>query len=232
MNYLLSHSSDLLGGVQGTLLVCATTIPVSLVLGVLGGAAGFYRIPFLTQMLRVILEVIRNTPLYLQLVLVFFALPSIGIKFSPFVSGFLTLSVWGSVYNSENFRAGFEAVDRHIVEGAEAIGLTPRQTFLYTILPIGFRIAFRSVLNTSIALLKDSSYLVAVGYLEATDAVYSLVNLDFRVTPLFAFLAVVYLSLVWGFSRAAGLLERWLMRPYDLTTAGSPRQLEQACEVQ
>jgi polar amino acid transport system permease protein len=230
--YLLSHCLYLLDGLKGTLLICATTIPVSLVLGVLGGAAGFYRIPVLTQILRVILEIVRNTPLYLQLVLVFFALPSIGIRFSPFLSGFLTLSVWGGVYNSENFRAGFEAVDQHIIEGAEAVGLTQPQTFLYAVLPIGFRIAFRSVLNTSIALVKDSSYLVAVGYLEATNAVYSLVNLDFRVTPLFAFLAIVYLGLVWGLSRAAALLERRLMRPYDLTAAGPQKHLEQAWELQ
>jgi His/Glu/Gln/Arg/opine family amino acid ABC transporter permease subunit len=230
LGYLLSHRSYLLDGLEGTLLVCITTIPVSLVLGALGGVAGFYRIPILHQVLHVIIEIVRNTPLYLQLIFVFFALPTIGVRLSPFVSGFLTLSVWGSVYNSENFRAGFEAVDRHIIEGAEAIGLTRPQTFLYAVLPIGFRIAFRSVLNTSIALLKDSSYLVAVGYLEATDAVYSLVNLDFRVTPLFAFLAVVYLGLVWGLSRLAGVLERWLMRPYDSTTAGPPTHLEPAWE--
>lgn len=232
MGYLLSHRSYLLDGFEGTLLICATTIPVSLLLGMLGGVVGFYRIPVLNQSLRAIIEIIRNTPLYLQLIFVFFALPTIGVKFSPFFAGFLALSVWGAVYNSENFRAGFEAVDRHIIEGAEALGLTRRQTFLYGVLPIGLRIAFRSVLNTSIALVKDSSYLVAVGYLEATDAAYSLVNLDFRVVPLFVFLAIVYLTLVWGLSRAGGHLERWLMRPYDLTAPGSLKHVGQEWALQ
>lgn len=232
MDYLLAHRSYLLDGLGGTLLICATTIPVSLVLGVLGGSVGFYRIPVLHPLLRVITEMVRNTPLYLQLIFLFFALPAIGIKFSPFFAGFLALTIWGGVYNSENFRAGFEAVDRHIIEGAAAVGLTRRQTFLYGVLPIGLRIAFRSVLNTSIALVKDSSYLVAVGYLEATDAVYSLINLDFRVIPLFAFLAVVYLVLVWVLSRAAGLLERRLMRPYEVTATGPGNHLEQEWALQ
>lgn len=232
MGYLIAHRSYLLAGLGGTLLICVTTIPVSLVLGALGGVAGFYRIPVFSQALRIVIEIVRNTPLYLQLVFVFFALPTIGIKLSPFVSGFLVLSIWGGVYNSENFRAGCEAVDRHIIEGAQAVGLTRLQTFLYAILPIGFLIAFRSVLNTSIALLKDSSYLVAVGFLEVTDAVYSLVNLDFRVTPLFAFLAIVYLGLVWVLSRAAGFLEQWLMRPYNAVGDGRGKPIEQALERQ
>ena len=232
MNYLLAHRSYLLDGFEGTLLVCATAIPASLAIGVLGGIVGFYRIPIVHQALRIMIEIIRNTPLYLQLIFLFFALPTIGVKFSPFFAGFIALSIWGGVYNSENFRAGFEAIDRHIVEGADAIGLTRRQTFLYAVLPIGFRIAFRSILNTSIALVKDSSYLVAVGYLEATDAAYSLVNLDFRITPLFLFLAIVYLGLVWALSGVAGHFERWLMRPYDSTAPGSQQRPEQEWALQ
>ena len=74
------------------------------------GAARAHRIPVLSQLTAVYVEVIRNTPILVQIFMLFFALPQVGIRLNAFTAAWLSVTIWGGAFNSENFRAGFEAV--------------------------------------------------------------------------------------------------------------------------
>ena len=76
------------------------------------GAARAHRIPVVTQLAAVYVEIIRNTPILVQIFLLFYGLPTLSphLRFTPFTTAWLAVTIWGGAFNTENFRAGFEAV--------------------------------------------------------------------------------------------------------------------------
>ena len=102
--------------------------------------------------------------------------------------------IWGGAFNTENFRAGFEAVPTRFREAGYALGFAPLKTFLNVTLPIGGRIALPSSINTYISVLKNTSLLLVIGYAELTNVANNIQSLTFRTFEMFTVLAVVYLA--------------------------------------
>ena len=197
----------LLSGLRWTLIISAIGIVGSLLVGLVGGAIRAHRIPGAHQALAAYIEAIRNTPLLVQIFFLFFALPEIGLKLGGFTVAWLSLTLWGSAYQIENFRAGFEAVSPAYREGGRALGMSTFDVFFLITLPMGVRIALPSLTNISISVLKNSAFMVAIGFPELTERVVDIVSLSFRVFEMFFVLAVVYLALVWGLSALMRLAE-------------------------
>lgn len=213
--YLLEHAPELGRGLGWTIMLSVLAIAASGLVGIVFGAVRSYRVPLVNQVVIGFVEFIRNTPLLVQIFFLFFAFPLVGISFSAFVTAFVTLTVWGAAYNTENFRAGFDAVNRETSEAGLALGLRQHQVFRYLVLPLGFHVAFRSVLNTSISVLKNSSYMVVISFPELTETAVNLATRSFRVFELFGLLGAVYLGLVGLLSYVARRLESRLMTPYE-----------------
>ena len=98
---------ELLDGLVNTLKVSAIAIAGSFVIGLTLGAARAHRIPVVSQLTAVYLEIIRNTPILVQIFMLFYALPQIGIRLDAFTTAWVAVTIWGGAFNSENFRAGF-----------------------------------------------------------------------------------------------------------------------------
>ena len=114
--------------------------------------------------------------------------------------------IWGGAFNTENFRAGFEAVPYRFREAGLALGFSRLATFFRVTLPIGGRIALPSTINTYISVLKNTSLMTAIGFQELTTTSRSISASNFRDVEMLASIAVVYLALVWtplGLIRAA-----------------------------
>ena len=141
---------------------------------------------------------IRNTPILVQIFMIFYALPQFGIVFDQFTVAWLSVMIWGGAFNSENFRAGFEAVPHRYREAAAALGFSRLATFLNVTLPIGGRIALPSSINTYISVLKNTSLMYVIGYPELTTTALNISNLTLETTEALTVLAFVYLTLVWG----------------------------------
>ena len=109
-SFIWDNWDALLWGLVRTLKVSAIAIVGAFVIGVLGGAARAYRVPVVSQLAAIYVEVIRNTPILVQIFFLFFGLPQIGITLDAFTVAWLAVMIWGGAYNTENFRAGFEAV--------------------------------------------------------------------------------------------------------------------------
>ena len=215
-SFVWEHRGDFAGGLEKTLKISVIAIAGAFAIGVVLGAARAHRIPVVNQLAAVYVEVIRNTPILVQIFFVFFALPQFQIRLEPETAAWLTLMAWGGAFNVENFRAGFGAVPLRYREAAYALGFGPVRTFVNVTLPIGGRIALPSSINTYVSVLKNTAVLgPAIGYGELTNVAYSLESVSFRAFELYTVLAVVYLVVVWTLSILIRLLERHLRLPED-----------------
>ena len=214
-NYLLGQWPALLDGVWMTLRVTALAISCSLLIGVLGGAARVMKVPVLAQCVALYVELIRNTPILVQLFFIFYGLPAVGLELSLFWSGVLCLSLWAGAYQVENVRGGLATVEYGMREASMALSLKPGQYYRLVALPIALRTSLPAMLNTAISLLKNSSYLQAIGLAELTFVAVDRIAMDFRAIEMFSAICVIYLVLVGILALLTGRLSAHLQRPFQ-----------------
>jgi His/Glu/Gln/Arg/opine family amino acid ABC transporter permease subunit len=211
--FVSEYHVELREGFLNTLKVSAFGIAGAFLIGLVLGAARAHRIPVVSQITAVYVELIRNTPILVQIFMIFYALPQFGVVFDQFTVAWLSVMIWGGAFNSENFRAGFEAVSDRYREGAAALGFSRFSAFLNVTLPIGGRIALPSSINTYISVLKNTSLMYVIGYAELTTTAINIANLTLETLEALTVLAVVYLTLVWCLSFAIRKLETRLALP-------------------
>jgi His/Glu/Gln/Arg/opine family amino acid ABC transporter permease subunit len=213
--YIWEHRDQLQEALKLTLESAALGILGAFAIGLVLGAARAHRIPVISQLAGVYVEIIRNTPILAQIFLIFYGLPELSVHFrwDRFTVAVVAVMLWGGAFNTENFRAGFEAVPTRYREAGLALGFTPFRTFLNVTLPIGFRISLPSSINTYISVLKNTALMTAIGFPELTHTALDLLGTDFRTWEMLSVLAVTYLVLVWGLSALIRLLERRLALP-------------------
>jgi polar amino acid transport system permease protein len=200
----------LLGGLKLSLVISGLSIVFSLVIGIAGAIIRTLKIPFLSQLVTIFVEVIRNTPLLVHVFFLYFGLPTIGIKLSPETVGVLSLSLWGGAYAVENFRSGTEAVSKSLIESGQSLGLSSGQIVRYIIVPLGFRISFPSFSNTAISLIKNSAYMTSIGVAEMTFVAMDRMAYDFKTYEILLSIAAIYLVIIWIASFLFGRIERKL----------------------
>ena len=211
--YLSDYGSELAAGLWRTIYVSAIAIVGAFFIGLVLGAARAHRVPVVSQLAAVYVEVIRNTPILVQIFMLYFALPEIGIRLDAFTVAWLSVMVWGGAFNTENFRAGFEAVPQRYRDAAFGLGFGRLGTFFNVTLPIGGRIALPSSINTYISVLKNTSLLYVISYPELTTVALQINALTLQTVETFTVLAVTYLALVWTMSAGIRLLEGHLALP-------------------
>lgn len=233
--YMLEKLPYLLTGLKMTLVISAVSLLFSLFFGMSGAVVRLWKVPVLSQLTAVYVEAVRNTPLLVQIFFIYFGLPSLGITLSAFASGCIALSLWGGAYAVENFRGGMEAVPKGLIEAGQSLGMGRVDVVRHIILPIGFRISFPAFSNTSISVLKNSSYLTGIGLVELTFTALDSISNDFKTFEMFFAIGFLYLLLVWGISYLFSLIERKL--DYNRKTGGevksggnSDEQLAVSCE--
>lgn len=214
--YLTAQWPALMRGLWLTVQVSALSIVLSILVGVLGAAVRVLQVPVLDKLIVGYVEFIRNTPLLAQLFFIFYGLPGLGLRLSLFWSGVLCLTVWAGAYQIENVRGGLETVSKGLREAAFSLGLSPWRFFRLVAAPMAIRVGLPSMLNTSISLLKNSSYLQAIGLAELTYVAIDRISMDFRTIEMFAAICVIYLLLVLSLSFLASRLEYRLNAPFRL----------------
>ena len=154
--------------------------------------------------------IIRGTPLLLQIMFVWLALPTIlpaGFEISDFTCAVIALSLNVGAYNTECVRAGILAVPHGQIEAARALGLSPFQTFVDITLPQSLRVALPALANNLASLVKDSSLAYAISVVELTMAGYRVQAESYQPIPVFMTSAVVYLILTTAFTTLTAALE-------------------------
>jgi His/Glu/Gln/Arg/opine family amino acid ABC transporter permease subunit len=211
--FIWDHVPELAHGLVRTVEISAIAIVGASAIGILLGAARAHRIPVISQLAAIYVEVIRNTPILAQIFLLFYGLPQLGPVLTPFTAAWLSVMIWGGAFNIENFRAGFGAVPARYREAGYALGFGPIGTFVNVTLPIGGRIALPSSINTYISVVKNTSPMYVIGYMELTTTALNISNLTLQTIEALTVLAMVYLALVWSLSISIRVLEGRLALP-------------------
>lgn len=172
----------------------------------------------LDRLAQIYIEVVRGTPLLIQVLFIYYGLPKIGLQLEPFVAGVLALGFNYAAYEAENYRAGLLAIPRTQMEAAVALNMTERQSLRHVVIPQAARIVLPPTTNDFISLIKDSSLVSVISLVELTKT-YEMISTtyyDYFGTGILV--AAVYLLLGLPFVRLAHWAERYASRG---TTRGS-----------
>lgn len=153
----------------------------------------------------------RGTPLLVQLMFIYYALPYIGINLPPGIAGIIGLSLNSGAYVSEIFRAGILSIPKGQMEAARSLGMSYPMAMRYVIIPQTFRVVIPPLTNEFVALLKDSSLLYVIQVPEIAYRMRSLASASFNATP-YTVAALIYLAMTIPLTRLADYLEKRLSR--------------------
>ncbi|MBM6800286.1 amino acid ABC transporter permease [Coprobacillus cateniformis] len=163
----------MLQGAGLSLLLAAIAVCLGLILGTLGAAAKLSKYKILRILGNVYVEVIRGTPMLLQILFFYLAVPLIiqsitGERFNadPFICGLIALSINSGAYSTELIRSGIQGVDKGQWEACETIGMNYIQTMRHVILPQAFKRIVPPIVSEFITLIKDSSLISCIGVSE------------------------------------------------------------------
>jgi len=197
----------LLRGAVTTVKLSVLGMAVAIGFGLVIVIMRLYGIAPLRWFARAYVEVVRGTPLLIQLFLIYYGLPQIGIKFNPFFAGILGLGLNYAASEAENYRAGIQAIPRGQMEAALALGMNRWQALRHVILPQALRLVIPPVTNDFIAMFKDSSIVSVITMVELTKVYGMLAMSTYDYIGLGLMTAGIYFALSYPASLLAGRLE-------------------------
>ena len=197
----------LLQGALVTLEISAAAMAMAISLGLSLAVARVFAPRGVAWPIVGFIEVVRGTPLLIQLFIIFYGLPSIGIRFSPLWAAVIGLGVNYAAYEAENYRAGIQSIPRGQLDAALALGLTRLQTIRKIVLPQAVRLVIPPVTNDFIALLKDSSLVSVITMVELTKMYGQLAATNYDYIGIGLLTAAIYFLLGLPIARLSRALE-------------------------
>ncbi len=198
----------LLQGLLITVEVAAASIVLSFLIGGFAGLIRFIKIPYLSKIVGIVIDVIRNLPLLLIIFFTYFALPQIGIRFDIFWSSVAALTIFESAMLSEIIRAGLNAVPKGQMEAGLSTGLNFSQTMSIVVFPQAFKAMVPAIVSQFISLIKDTSLAVIISLPELTHNAKIIYGQNSNyVLPMFIAMTVLYFIVCYILSLVSKFLE-------------------------
>ncbi len=202
---------ELAAGLRMTLVATALGALLAFTLGLVWAIALRSSSRVLRWSIASVLELVRNTPLLVQLFLFFYVLPSVGIQFTRLTTGVLALGVHYSTYTAEVYRAGIEAVPAGQWEAATALSLSRTRTWLSVILPQAIRRVVPALGNYVIAMLKDSPLLALIGVADILQQARAHGAATFEYVEPYTMVGIAFIAIAYPASLLVRYLERRLV---------------------
>lgn len=206
--FILSILPILAKGAFMTVKLTAITIVLGTGLGLIAALAKVSRIPLFSLPAHFYTWVIRGVPLLLQLYLIYYGFPQIGLELEPFPAAVLAFSVCAGAYIAEIIRAAIESIDRGQMEAAYSLGMSYGQAMRRVILPQTYKRLLPPMANEFIALLKDSSLVSTIAMADLLRAGQLLNSATFRSLEIYVTVGIFYLLLTSVFTIGFQLLEK------------------------
>jgi His/Glu/Gln/Arg/opine family amino acid ABC transporter permease subunit len=206
---VLGSFDFLMSGLQMTLIISAMTLVLAMVLGLVIALMDMSRFTPLRWIGISIGEVIRNTPILVQLLWVYYVLPIVfSVRIESLTALVIGLSLYQAAFISEVYRSGIQGVPTGHREAAQVLGLTPIQSFLRIVLPQAVRMTLPPLASNFVQLIKFSSLGAVISVSEITRRGMELSASNFRPLETFTFIAVVYFLICWPLAMAIRWWER------------------------
>jgi His/Glu/Gln/Arg/opine family amino acid ABC transporter permease subunit len=209
LNFIARLVPALIEGAQVTVELAVLTILICLVWGLIVALAQATGGP-LSWLAGLYIQVVRNTPLLIQLYIVYFGLSMIGMGLSGFSSGLLALCIQNGGYIAEIYRGGLQAVSVRQYEAGRALGMRRRTLYSAVIIPQVFARIIPPMTNQAISITKDTSQVAAIAVMEIMKIAQVWVESSANTYDVFLGVAIVYLALTSAAGLAGKLLERQL----------------------
>ncbi|MDI2217167.1 amino acid ABC transporter permease [Pseudomonas aeruginosa] len=203
----------LLQGAMYTVLFAAVSMVLGLILGFSVAVVRVTKVPVVSQIAAVYVSAFRGTPLLVQIFVLYYGLPSVGIEFTPVTAGILALTLNVAAYLSESMRGAILGIDKGQWEAGLSVGLTWGQTLWNIITPQALRLAVPSLSNSLISLIKDTSLISVITVTELRLATKEVIAETFQPLPLYLAAAGIYWLLSALFERVQKALENRLTAP-------------------
>jgi len=191
--FLDSFWDILLPGLLVTIPLTALSFTFALIIAVIVALIQFANVPILTQLARFYIWIIRGTPLLVQLFIVFYGLPHVGILIDPFVAAVVVFSINEGAYCSETMRAALESVPKGQLEAGLCAGMSWGQTIRRIVLPQAFRTAFPTLGNSLISMVKDTSLAANITVTEMFMTTQRIVARTYEPLLLYVEVGLIYL---------------------------------------
>ncbi|HEX7684248.1 MAG TPA: amino acid ABC transporter permease [Trinickia sp.] len=205
---------------EALLLAARWTVLLSLISFCAGGAVGLVllvmrvsRSRVLRTLVRVYIEVFQGTPLLLQLFIVFFGLPLVGIDVSPWVAATLGLTFFTSAYLAEIWRGCVEAVPKGQWEASASLAMNYFEQLRHVILPQAARIAVAPTVGFGVQAIKDTALVSIIGFSELAKAGAEISNATFKPFLVYGLVALIYFALCYPLTHYARSLQRTMYGP-------------------
>jgi polar amino acid transport system permease protein len=204
---LISSLPLLMAGLKITLALGAVSIAAGLVLGLFVALLRLYGPAPVRVAARIYIDILRSIPLLVLLIVVYYALPFVGLRLSPFMSAVTALTLVSGAYTAEIFRAGIEAIPRGQFEASQALGLSYRHTMIDIVLPQAVRIVIPPLTGNCINVMKDTALASVVAMPDLLKQATQAQALEANPTPLIA-AAILYVAILWPLVVLVSRLEK------------------------
>lgn len=218
MNYQLQFGSvfnawdQLAYGALHTLNLSAMAMAIGMVVAILGALAKTSGPAWLRWIVNAYIELIRNTPFLIQLFMIYFGLPSMGLRLSPDTAALIALVVNASAYGIEIIRAGIESIDKGQIEAGKALGLRPLQIFRLIVLKPSIQAVYPALTSQFILLMLNSSMCSTIAATELTAAANDIQARNFRSFEVYFVVTCIYFVLSLFFWAVFDWIEKRFLR--------------------
>lgn len=213
MDQVVTFLPPLLEGTRMTLALTAASFSLSIVVGLVVCVCRMSRTAALSRAATFYIEVVRGTPLLLQLFYIYYALPEVGIRLPAFGAGVAGLTINFGAYLAELFRAGIQSIPAGQVEAARSTGLSERDALRHVVLPQAVRVVFPALANYALVMVKESSLVAVLSVRELMRAGELLASATFRTMTVYTLVGVIYLAVSYALALAFRRYEGRLKLP-------------------
>ena len=196
-----------------TIALTVWAFVIAVVIGLVVCFCRISRAPVISQVATFYIEVIRGTPLLLQLFYIYYALPDAGIRLPAFEAGVMGLSMNFGAYLAELFRAGIQSIDAGQTQAARSLGMTTAQCMRHVVLPQALRVIFPALGNYALVLVKESSLVAVLSVRELMRAGELLASSTFQTLKVFTLVGAIYLVVSYALSLTFRGVEKRLRLP-------------------
>jgi polar amino acid transport system permease protein len=209
---VFAQFDTLLDGAVLTLQLSAITMAVGLLIGIAGALARSWGVLPIRFAAAAYVEAIRNTPLLIQLFIVFFGFPSMGLKLDATTAAVVALSINLGAYSTEIIRAGIQAIHKSQIEAGLALGLSRLQVFRYIVLFPALKVIYPALASQFILLMLATSIVSQIAVAELFHTASVLQSRTFRDFEVYIVTAGMYLAMALLFRLAFALIHRWIFQ--------------------
>ena len=205
-----SFPKILIPGLTMTLPLTVISFSIAMLIAIIAAFVQYAKVPAASQLCRFYIWAIRGTPLLVQLFVIFYGLPGIGITFEPFTAAVIAFSVNEGAYCAETVRAALESIPAGQMEAGYCVGMSYMQIMRRIILPQAMRTAFPSLGNSLISMVKDTSLASNITVLEMFMATRRVVSATYEPLALYIEVGLVYLLFSTVLNALQRRGEKWL----------------------